>query len=53
MLLYCIATKCSSFSWRMADEPSGTVEIYKMEESEEEDAVLIGVGSPEEAGTQH
>ena len=34
------------------DGPGSTVEVNKMEESKEEDAVLTGVGSPEEAGTQ-
>ena len=28
------------------------MELYKLEESEEEDRVLLGVGSPEEAETQ-
>ena len=28
------------------------MEIYKLEESEEEDTVLVGVGPPEEAKTQ-
>ena len=34
------------------DGPGSTVEVYKMEESKEEDYVLIGVGSPEEAGRE-
>ena len=29
------------------------MEVYKLEELEEDDTVLVGVGSPEEAGTQH
>ena len=29
-----------------------TVEVYKLEEFEEENTVLVGVGSPEETGTQ-
>ena len=32
------------------DGSGSTVEVYKLEESEEEDTVLVGVGSPEEAG---
>ena len=32
------------------DGPSSTVELCKLEESEEEVTVLVGVGSPEEAG---
>ena len=34
------------------DGPSSTVEVYKLEESEEEVTVFVGVGSPEEAGMQ-
>ena len=29
------------------------MEAYKLEQAEEEVTVLVGVGSPEEAGTQH
>ena len=29
------------------------MEVYKREESEKKDVMLVGVGSPEEAGTQH
>ena len=32
------------------DGPGSTVKVYKMEESEEEDTLLVGVGSPEAAG---
>ena len=35
------------------DRASGTVEVNKLEESEEEVTVLVDVGSPEEARTQH
>ena len=28
------------------------MKVYKLEESEEQDTVLVGVGFPEEAGTQ-
>ena len=34
-----------------ADGPRSTVEVYKQEESEEKVTVLVGVASPEEAGT--
>ena len=34
------------------DGPGRTVEIYKLEESEEKDTVLVGVGPSEEAGMQ-
>ena len=37
---------------RGPDGPGSTVEIYKLEEPEEEDKALIGVGSPEGAGMQ-
>ena len=33
-------------------QPDCTVKVYKPEESEEEVTVLVGVVSPEEAGTQ-
>ena len=36
---------------RGPDEPRGTVEVYKLEVSKEEDKVLVGVGPPQEAGT--
>ena len=32
--------------------PGSTAEVYKLEESKEENTLLVGVGSPEEAGTQ-
>ena len=38
---------------RGPDGPSSTVEVYKLEESKEEDTVLVGVRSPKETGTQH
>ena len=34
------------------DEPCSIVEVYMLEGSEEEDIVLVGVGSLEEAETQ-
>ena len=34
----------------VADGPNCTVEVYKLEESEEEDTVLVGIGFPEETG---
>ena len=34
------------------DGSDKAVEIYKLEESEEEVTVLVGVGSPEKAGMQ-
>ena len=37
---------------RGPDGPSSTVEVYKLEESEEKVAVFVGVRSPEEAGMQ-
>ena len=39
-------------SRREPDGPSSIVEIFKLEESEEEVAVLVGVRFSEEAGTQ-
>ena len=33
-----------------ANGPSSTVKLYKLEESEEEDTMLVGAGSKEEAG---
>ena len=35
------------------DGPSSTLEVYKLEESKEEVVVLVGVGTSEEARTQH
>ena len=32
------------------DKPGSTVEVIKLEKSEKKDTVLVGVGSPEEAG---
>ena len=34
------------------DRPGQTVELYKLEESEEEDTLLVGMESSEEAGSQ-
>ena len=38
---------------RGPDGSISTVEEYKLEEFKEEVTVLVGVGSPEETGTQH
>ena len=44
-----VGRECS-ISKSSTDGPSSTVELCKLEESEEEVTVLVGVGSPEEAG---
>ena len=39
-------------SRRGPDGPDSAVEVYQLEESEEEVTVLVGVGSPKKSGTQ-
>ena len=39
-------------SRRQPDGPDCTVEVYQLEEPDEEVTVLVGVGSPKEAGMQ-